>query len=343
MKHPTISEVARQAGVSKSTVSAVINNKAIVKESTRQTVLRVIEELNYRPQASARRRFQAMSGRCICFVIKEPGNPYYAEAYEGIQKVAREKGYLVFVGSSEGDFGIERQVVEQCMAREFDGLIITPILDDDSDLSHIFDLKRNNVPIVLLERVRGMRASLVDIDNVQASSEAVRYLIENGHARIAHFAGPHYSSHSAERVEGVRRAFSETHLRLDPKRIVYAGDSLESGYREGLRYFREIGDDRPTAVTCYNDLVALGLMKALGELGLRVPEDVSVIGFDDLDMLQYLPVPLTTVHVPKYEMGKEAAEMLIRQMESRQMSTVEKITLRARLVVRQSTQPLTTA
>ncbi len=340
MKDPTIAEVAKRAGVAKSTVSAVLNDKGVVRASTRQAVLKAIEELNYRPRASARRRFQGAPGRSICFVVKEPANPYYAEALAGIQAVAREKGCLVFVGSSEGEYGIERQIVEQCMAREFDGLVVTPILDDESDLSHIFELKRNNVPFVLLERVRGVQASLVDVDNVQASSEAVRYLLAQGHARIAHFAGPRYSAHSEERLEGVRRAFSESRLGLDPRQIVHAGDAMADGYREGLRCFRDAGAARPTAVTCYNDLVAIGLMKALAELGLRVPDDVSVVGFDDLDMLQYLPVPLTSVHVPKFDMGRTAAEMLLRQIESPAERPVERATLQARLVVRQSTRAL---
>ena len=248
MKNPTIAEVARRAGVSKSTVSAVLNNKDIVKESTRQAILQVIDELDYRPQASARRRMPAATGSGICFVIKEPGNPYYAEVLDGIQDVAHEQGCLVFACSSEGVSDLEHQIARQCTARAIDGLVVTPILNDDSDLSHLFELKRNNVPFVLLERVRGLQTNLVDIDNVRASAEAVRYLIENGHSRVAHFAGPRYSAHSEERVEGFRRAFSESHLIFHQGMIVRAGDSLEDGYRAGLEFFGSLApDSRPTA------------------------------------------------------------------------------------------------
>src|SRR5438094_5477204 len=182
LKHSTISDVAALAGVSKSTVSAVLNNKKI-RESTRRAVLRVIEELNYRPSPSARRGFRPATGKSITFIVKEAPNPYYAEILLGIQEVAGDQGYLISVSSSEGSYEVERRIVEQCTEREVAGLIITPILSDDVDLSHLFELKRHGAPFVLLEEVRGIRAHLVDVDNVKASGEAVKFLIDQGHSR----------------------------------------------------------------------------------------------------------------------------------------------------------------
>jgi len=337
MKNPTITDVATLAGVSKSTVSAVLNNKTFIRESTRRAVLRAIDELSYRPSSSARRGFRRAPGRSITFVVKEAQNPYYAETLAGIQAAGGERGYVVLLASSEGEYGLERQIVELCTEREIDGLILTPILNDDTDLSHIFELKRRNVPFVLLEAVRGVRASLVDVDNAKWSCEAVRYLLELGHTEIIHFAGPLYSAHTEERLDGVRRAFSETHLIMNEKVLVQAGHSAEDGYKAGLECFRSRrGADRPTAVTCYNDLVAVGLLKALRELGIGVPEEVSVVGFDDLRMLEYISPGLTTVHVPKFDMGRIAAEILIRQIEGRGELPPERVSLEAELVVRQS-------
>ena len=160
-------------------------------------------------------------------------------------------------------------------------------------------------------------------------------------AGIVHFAGPDYSKHSGERIEGVRRAFSESHLIFDSNSmIINTGDSIEAGYQTALAYFSDQGTDHPTGVTCYNDLVALGLMKALRELGLRVPEEVSIIGFDDISLLDYLPVPLTTVHVPIREMGRRAAELLLKQIETQQTAPQEKIYLETELVVRGTTRPV---
>lgn len=340
MKKVTMADVAELAGVSKSTVSAVINNKDVVAAATRRRVLQAVDELNYELKHSVPHRSIASSGKGIGYVIKESGNPYYAEALAGIQAVAHEAGYLVFVCSSEGDFATEQEIVRQFAARGIDGLIIMPILNDETDLSHIFDLKRLNVPLILLESVRGIRAGLVDTDNVQASAQAVSHLIDLGHQRIVHFAGPDYSKHSGERVEGVRRAFSESRLIFDSRSmIIPTGDSIEAGYRTALEYFSACGDDHPTGVTCYNDLVALGLIRALDELGLRVPEDVSVIGFDDIEILNYLPVSLTTVRVPKQEMGRRAAELLLKRIEEKEPGAPERIYLEAELIVRGTTSP----
>ncbi|HEX6558288.1 MAG TPA: LacI family DNA-binding transcriptional regulator [Longimicrobiales bacterium] len=340
MKNPTISDVATLAGVSKSTVSAVLNNKNVTREATRRAVLRAIEELNYRPSRSARRGFRPVSGKSIAFIAKESQNPYYAEILAGIVAVAQKQGYLVSMNSSERQYRVEHEIVEQCMEREVTGLIITPTIHDDVDLSHLFELKRHNIPFVLLEDVRGVRASLVDVDNVIASYQAVRYLIEHGHSSIVHFGGPVYSQHSQERIEGVRRAFSESHLKFTDDTVVPTGDSPEKGYETALQHFREHARNLPTAVTCYNDLVAIGVLTALRELGIAVPEEVSVIGFDDLDILRFFPQRLTTVRVPKYEMGYRAAELLIRQIESHGEHQPEKVALPAELVIRETTRAL---
>lgn len=207
----------------------------------------------------------------------------------------------------------------------------------ESDLSHIFELKRTSIPFVLLEDVRGIQANLVDIDNVRASCEAARHAIELGHERILHFGGPEYSKHSQERIEGVRRAFSRSPLVFDEGGVVRVGDSLEEGYEQTLRRFGD-DEDPPTAVTCYNDLVALGVIKGLKELGLDVPEDVSVVGFDDLKLLDHSFVSLTTVHVPKYEMGRRAAELLLKQFQDG-TDPPRRIALDAELAIRSSTAP----
>lgn len=341
MKNATISDVAALAGVSKSTVSAVLNNKQVVKQSTRRMVLSAMEELKYRPSPLARRGFRPATGSCIAVIIKEAQNPFYGEVLAGIQEVADEQGCLISVSSSEGRHEVERRLVQHYSEQEVGGLIIAPLLSYDADLSHLYELKRNDTPFVLFEAVMGLGATLVEVDNVSASARAVGYLVEQGHARIVHFAGPRYSRHSEERAEGVRRACSESHLVFDETMIVQAGHSLEDGYRTGLEYFRgRCPEERPTAVTCYNDLVAVGLLKALQELRIRVPQDVSVIGFDDLRLLGALDLSLTTVRVPKYSMGRRAAELLFRRMEGGAELPAERVSLDADLVVRDSTRPL---
>ncbi len=343
-KRVTISDVARYAGVSNATVSAVLNNKGTVKDSTRRRVLEAIEKLNYRPSGAARRRLQPTLHRTIGLVVKEVDNPYFADIFLGAREVANRHGYTVLITSSESDFASEHRIVDLLADKDIDGLIINPLLEERADLSHLFELKRRNIPFVLIENVLGLQANIVDVDNVAASKEATRYLIEGGHERIIHFAGPRYSLHTEERIEGFRRAFSETNLIFREDMIVYAGARLKDGYEKGLAYFQEHHDDPPTAVTCYNDLVAIGLMRALHQLGIKVPDQVSIVGYDDIAIAEYLPIPLTTVRVPKTEMGAKAAELLIRQVEGANgrggSETVERIFLQAQLIVRRSTRPL---
>jgi LacI family transcriptional regulator len=337
-KQPTINDVARLAGVSKATVSAVLNDTGTVKKSTRERVLSVIESLNYR-KSGPDTRGGGHQVRSLGLVIKEIDNPYYGEVASGARAAAEQAGYTLLVMSSEGEHDSERRAVELAQSKGVDGLIITPVLDQTADLSHLFELKRRNTPFVLLEEVLGVQASLVDVDNQGASRKAVEHLIGQGHARIVHFAGPAYSMHSQERIDGVRRACSASHIIFGDDDVVPAGAHAEDGYRAGTEFFRDLArSERPTAVTCYNDLVAIGLCRALSELGIRVPDDVSVIGFDDIQLLEYLPLRLTSVRMPKFEMGQRAAQMLIRHIESRETLPPQKVYLDAELVVRDSTR-----
>jgi LacI family transcriptional regulator/LacI family repressor for deo operon, udp, cdd, tsx, nupC, and nupG len=338
-KRATISDVARHAGVSKATVSAVLNDTGTVRDATRDRVHAAIELLNYRPTRVAGRA-AARKAKSIAVLIKEHDNPYYASVVSGVRAVTDERGYTLLVISSEGVYETERRAVELLREKDVDGLIVTPVVDEHPDFSHFFELRRRNFPFVLLEEVRGVIASLVDVDNVEASRRAVEYLIGLGHRRIAHFAGPAYSMHSQERVDGVRLAYSRSHLAFTDGDIVPAGAHLEDGYRAGLALFRaRAPHERPTAVTCYNDLVALGLCRALAELGLRVPDDVSVVGYDDIPLCEYVPAPLSTVRVPTAEMGRTAAEMLVRHIEARQAVPPQRVNIDAALVVRQTTAP----
>ncbi|HET9775174.1 MAG TPA: LacI family DNA-binding transcriptional regulator [Gemmatimonadaceae bacterium] len=338
-KRPTISDVARQTGVSKATVSAVLNDSDAVGSDTRDRVLAAIELLNYRPTQQSGVR-AATRFRSIALVIKEHDNPYYDEVTAGVRAFAETQGYMLFVVSSEGSYSSEKRAVELLREKGVDGLIAAPVMDEHADLSHFYELKRRNYPFVFLEQVRGVPASLVDLENVSASQKAVEYLFSLGHRRVAHFAGPQYSLHSEERADGVRRAYSSTHLVLAPEDIIDAGAHFDDGYRCGRELFESRQrDDWPTAITCYNDLVAMGLVKAIMDLGLKVPDDVSVIGFDDIRFSEIFLVPLTTVRVPKLEMGSRAAQMLIDHIESRQAVTPQRHYLDATLVVRASTGP----
>jgi len=223
-QRPTISDVARAAAVSKATVSAVLNDAPGVRESTRERVRAAMERLNYRPARAVPGRSgprgQPAVGAMIALVIKEHDNPYYAAIVDGVRSVLEAGGHSLLIVSTGGDSAAERRAVTRLHAAGVDGFIVTPVLGQDGDLSHFFELRRRNVPLVLLERVRGLPASLVDVDNVDVSRAAVEHLIGLGHTRIAHLVGPGYSMHSHERVDGVRRAFSASRLMLRDEDLV---------------------------------------------------------------------------------------------------------------------------
>ena len=339
-KRPTINDVAREAGVSKGTVSAVLNARDSVSDITRQRVLAVMGQLNYRPSERAGRSRSRRNGS-IGVLIREIDNPFYSEVVAGVSAYASQHEYTVLVVSSEGDYQEEQRALDLLQEMNVDGLILYPVLNKETDLSPLFELKRRNFPFILLESIWGLNASLIGVDNAAASGRAVEHLISLGHTRIVHFAGPAYSMHGKERIDGLYRAFSASHIAFPHEAIVPTGAHLEDGYRVGLQYFGERAEgERPTAVTCFNDMVALGLCRALSELGLRVPDHVSVVGYDNLPVLDYLSVPLTSVHVPKFEMGEQAAKILLEHIQSHQVIQPQRIQFDAELVVRGSTRSL---
>lgn len=342
-KRATITDVAVHAGVSKATVSAALNSTAGVRDTTRQRVLSSAEQLDYRPAGRTRAGAPpeldgARSARSLALLIRESDNPYYAEVIAGARAAIEPRGFTLLVVSSEGDYESERRAVRLLHAKEVDGLMAYPLMDDHADLSHFFELRRRNFPFVLLEGVRGLPAGLIDIDNRAASCVATEHLIGLGHTKLAHFAGPLYSLHTRERIDGVRMACSGALVRFTDANIITAGSRLEDGYRAGLAYFRgRPTADRPTGVTCYNDLVAAGVCSALAELEITVPGDISVVGFDDIPLARYLAVPLTTVHIPGKETGHLAAELLMAQLASSAPVPHERHLMHATLVLRAST------
>lgn len=341
MSNTTISDVAKRAGVSTATVSNVLNNKPGVTQTTREAVLEAMNALNYRPRSTARNLKRERSFPCIGVIVKELDNPYYTEIISGIRSYARTKGFTVFVTSSDGDFRQEKIIIEQFTNKDIDGVIISPALNDpDAEFSHIFQLQNINYPFVLLEKVQGINASVVDIDHVASTKYAVKFLIESGHSKIIHFSGPPHTSHTLERIRGVREAYSESSLVFKEEEVLIpAGSSLEEGFMTAKKYFKNLAkEDFPTAIVCYNDLIALGAISAMTQIGIKIPEQVSIIGDDDIEFARRYPVPLTTMHTPKIDLGRKAAELLIDAIEASEQAPPRKLLLQPDLVVRKSTR-----
>jgi DNA-binding LacI/PurR family transcriptional regulator len=216
-------------------------------------------------------------------------------------------------------------------------------VEGTAEIEHLFKLKMINYPFVLLEDVKGIQANVVAIDNKKAIERAVKYLIDSGHTKIVHFAGPPQSSHTQERMEGFRYAFSESTLVFHKDMIISVGSHFEECYDKTLEYFKNRNrDNYPTAIVCFNDQQALAVMLVLKELNIRVPDDISIIGNDDIYYAKMYPIPLTTIRAPQQEIGIMAAEILIRNIESSTIIPIERVILETEFIVRQSSKVLNT-
>ena len=330
----TISDVARIANVSKAAVSAVLNNKPGVSLKTRERILEVINKLNYRPNMIAR-SLSAKETKSIGLVIKEIDNPFFAKVTKGVFDQCFDLGYMVLLGSSELSPEKERKSIETLVNQRVDGLILSPLQGDDVDFTYLSDLIKEKYPLVTLGHVTNFQTNVVDIDNVQAALTAVSHLIEKGHIRIGYFSGPSYSAHSRDRMNGYRQAFSNHNLPVDDSLVFSVGSYIEDGYEMGKKIFAN-KSDYPTAIFCYNDLVAIGLLNALHELNYKVPEDVSIVGFDNIDFCKSVVVPLTTIKVPAYKIGQAAARLVIEQIATQSHPQNKKMILPAELIIRSS-------
>ena len=341
MKKITIVDVAERAGVSKGTVSAVINAKNSVHQATKDHVLKVMKELNFRPSGMARHLKNGGQDKSIGIIIKDLNYPFYTSIATGARQYANSKGYSVVITSSENDHEYEKRLTHLFSTREIKGTIIAPLVEGAAEIEHLFQLKRINYPFVLLEAVKGIHANVVAIDNLKAIKKAVQYLMGIGHTKIVHFAGPPQSSHTQERIEGFRQAFSESTLVFNKNMIVSIGSQYEESFSKTLEYFKDRPrEDYPTAIVCFNDQQALGVIMALREARIRIPEDISVVGNDDIYYASMYPVPLTTIKAPQHEIGRKAAEILIRMIESAALIPPEQVMLETEFVIRQSTRPL---
>ena len=300
-----------------------------------------MKDLNFRPRGMARNLKNGDQVRCIGIIIKDLNYPFYTSIAAGAREYANSKGYSVIVASSENDHECEKKFTHLFSIKDIKGAIIAPIVEGEAEIDHLFKLKRINYPFVLLEDVKGIQANVVAIDNLSAIKTAVKYLIDNGHTKIVHFAGPPQSSHTQERIEGFRHAFSESPLIFNKNLIISIGSRHEEAYGNTMNYFKNRSrEDYPTAIVCFNDQQALAVMTALKELNIRIPEDISIIGNDDIMYAKIYPVPLTTIRAPQREIGYKAAEILIRNIESSTALPNEKIVLGTDLVIRESSRVL---
>jgi DNA-binding LacI/PurR family transcriptional regulator len=334
MKERTlIKDVAREAGVSTATVSHVINKTRSVSEATRQRVMRAIESCNYYPNAHAR---SLASGRShtLGLLISDISNPFFPELVKTIETVAFEKGYDVILSNT--DYNDERTLhyVQRFIERKVAGVAL---MTSELDTTLIDELARYHVPVVFLDiGSAGVCMSNLVVDYGAGIEEALRHLVGLGHSKIAYVGGPGHLRSAAKRLEAFRQSMACQLPGAAPP-VIYEGDFRLEG---GRRAAREIlaSDELPTAVIVANDMMALGVMQECHERGIHVPDDISVVGFDDIAFAALSNPPLTTVRLSRAELGRQAVEALLATIRDSDRQGVE-INIPTHLVLRDSTAP----
>jgi LacI family transcriptional regulator len=327
----TLEEVARRAGVSPSTVSRILNGTARVRDSKRRAVERAIADLNYHPNVMARGLAGGRS-MSVGVITQDIASPFYNETLKGIEDSLAVAGYAPLFVSGHWNKAKETERMTLLAARRVDGVIVlTGSIDDAALLGYA-----QRLPLVITGRnLQGPHVVSIQLANEQAAFDATWYLIELGHTRIAHIAGPPSHFDAQERLAGYRRALTQAKLPVDD-RLVAVGDFNEA---TGLLALNQLLETRVsfTALFVANDQMAYGARLALYRKGIRVPEDVSLIGFDDLPASLYTTPPLTTVRQPAYDIGMAAGGAMVRMIQGQEVSLPE---LPLQIVVRESTQRL---
>jgi len=325
-KKITIKEIAREAGVSISTVSRVINSTTPVSESLKSRVIKAIEKLGYTPDHIARGLRKGQTG-VVGFVLPDISNPFFATTARGAEDFLRCKGYVLMFCDSDQNELQETEALKMLLSRRVDGLLFT----GTGQYNKLIDQYRERqIPVVFLDRIynSSQNISYVVADNIGGMRKLVDYLVETGHKSFALLNGNKQVHTAQDRYVGFTESL-ENHG-LKNYTVVFGEFTYESG-KSMVRSLTSI----PDAIVCGNDLIAYGAIEELELMGYRVPEDVSVTGFDDIPFSKHYKPPLTTVKQPAYEMGKKAAEMLLKMMKTRKNK--RGIVLETQLVVRSST------
>jgi len=338
MGKPTQEDVARLAGVSRATVSYVINEQSggnvRISDETRQRVWAAVKELGYQPNILAR-SLRSGETRTIGLIIPDCANPFFAEVARGIEDAAFEHGYNVVLCNSDGDLVKELRYLDVLASKQVDGILLVAA---GASAENLRALAARGIPVVVVDReLPDAKVDSVLTDNERGGWLATHHLLSLGHTRISCIAGPSDVTPSAERVAGYRRALREVAVPVDEALIVRGDFQCESGHRAAAELLAR--RDPPTAIFACNDMMALGAVGMAASIGLKVPTDLSVVGFDDVRLASYSNPPLTTIVQPKYKMGWLAAEMLIERVRQPRLPPRRHM-LDTRLLVRQSTAPL---
>ena len=331
----TIKDIARLANVSHTTVSRALNDKARIRKETKERILSIAKELNYQPNFIARSLVMKRT-KTLGLVITTIANPFYTELAQGIEATAKGLGYNIILCCTHADLSVEKQYIDMLKSKGVDGIIFTSAHIEDPN---IWGLAEEGFPIILVNRrtyhpIVKEKVDYVGVDNIRGGFLAVEHLIRLGHERIGVIGGSSESSVGFERLEGGKRALEAYGLE-QAENYFMEGDFLkDSGYQGGKRFLKMA--EPPTAIFATNDYMAFGIYEAILEEGIEIPEEIALVGFNDIEFAAIKGIELTTIGQKKYEMGTHAVKTLVEKLEGKKVGPSEEIILEPELIIRKT-------
>jgi len=334
----TIKDIARYAGVSHTTVSRALHHSPLISPQTTERIEEIAVQLSYQPSVAAR-SLKTNRSLVLGVIVSQIADPYFSEILQGIDDVAQENGYSLFIASAEHNPRRENAIIQTMREHRVDGVILcSPRLYAQQSQQ----LNSYNIPIVAINNQADEDYQFaIYHDDVDGCRQACQHLIDLGHTKIAYLGDATAGRTNQERLLGFRKAMQEAGKQVQEENIYLASGSSAAQGLAGAEYFLSLSE-KPTAIICYNDMIAIGVLKAVRQMGLSVPQDLSVTGFDNILYSDYTQPPLTTIDQPKRFLGSEAAKMMFAQLCSNN-HPVNGVPwnrkLKGMLLIRQSTAP----
>ena len=308
----TIKDIAKVAGVSHPTISRALNNNPKVSESTRIRIIELAQQMGYVPNATAR-GLKTNRTRALGVILRLIDDPFWSEVLDGVDSVLHPEGYSLFIASTHGERQREKEVVQSMVQRGVDGVIL---LAPQFSEEQCKILNSYNLPMVMVNNEgAGECKNIIYNDDVYGARLLTKHLIDLGHTRLAFIGKRHGGLPNSDRLAGIKAEMQNTGIHMEKKYIFMASAGNPIGGREGAEYLLSL-DQIPTAIMCYNDMIAIGVYNYLQEKKLSIPQDISVTGFDNISIAAYLSPPLTTLHQFKRELGEGASRMMLDVLSS---------------------------
>ncbi|GLQ76119.1 transcriptional repressor PurR [Vibrio sp. vnigr-6D03] len=328
----TMKDIAKLAGVSTSTVSHVINKSRYVSEEISLRVNNAAKELNYYAPSALARSLKINRTQTIGMLVTTSTNPFFGEVVKGVERSCYQKGYNLILCNTEGDNERMKASIDTLLQRRVDGLLLMCSTLEGEKID-VFD-RYPDIPVVVMDWGPMLFASDKIQDNsLRGGYMAAKHLIESGHQNIGCITGPLAKHQAQMRYEGYKRAMNEEGLAFNPDWIIESDFECEGGY-EAFKKMHAKGP-LPSAIFVCNDMMAMGAINAAHEMGIQIPDDVSLIGYDDIHIAKFMTPPLTTIHQPKHSLGKAAVETLLKKLE-KETTEPQVVQLEPTLVIRNS-------